>query len=213
MDINVNLSKEDKIKIKNSSRAKKIRERLRCGFKSLFKSPIKGSIALIYIIMALILWSEMWGFVDYQYENAVLRMIQSVITEISPELYHGIFIYGFPVLALFGFLLLIGILGVPIHWGGKFENACISSGIYTKAWKSPFLLEILRIEGDPNVRVWIAFGNGNDIEEFRTKWKKLESELGIKIYDMEEFGVQKIRLFVYPDRKSHQRINRDDKNY
>jgi len=213
MDISVNISREDKLKIKKSSRARKIRERLKCGFKSIFKSPIKSSIAILYVIMTLILWTKKAMLMEYLQKNDVWRIMQSAITKISPELYQNIFIYGFLVLVCLVFFLLIGILGIPIYWGRKFENACISAGIYTKAWKSPFMLDKVRHKHDPKVRIWIIYGNGNDIQEFNARREKLQSELGVRIHSMKEYGVQKIEFYVYPDKSKNQRSNRADINF
>ncbi len=194
-----NLTREEIQNIKKASAAKKMRFQLLRGFKSLFKNPLKLGATIIFIVLSIILFISIEPLLLLVpiLENNWVAMAVKVFKLVIPFVESTLFL---------GLLYLLG----HIHkWGKKIENACISSGIYTKARKAPFAIDRYKDKETSLIALEIYL-NGNTADDFTENKAQLESELEMGI-DITPKGKSRIILLISPDKTTPKKHNSEDK--
>jgi len=111
------------------------------------------------------------------------------------------------------FIALMTLFGTKLYWTKKAELGFISAGIYTRAKKSPWVLDKYKDKNAPALWVWKIYLNGNTLDDFESKRKNLNSEIGINIKRFEPLGTQMLLMYAVKDHISKKRQNRDDMNF
>ena len=188
----LNLNKEDITEIRKAAAFVKFWYRLKYGIISL-KNPVKAIIVIAYIISVIKIWDMRKKIIKY-----IFNSDRDIITQILECVFSILII----LLALIIFIGIINIFGSKIK-SKKLELACISSGIYTRAKKAPFLIWKYKDKNTPVVKIWEIYLNGNTLEDFEKNLKKLESELGVKIHKLKPKGTRKILMYITSDKIRH----------
>lgn len=199
---NQNISKEDIARINNSVMFKKSIHRMAYGFKSL-KNPFNAIISLLYVAAVIKLWFL---------REELIKYICPKAGELISTMYHWLFTISIPLLGFIIFLAIIKSFSTGLFGARKTNNAFISAGIYTNTGKTPWLIGRKSSEKIPIMKVWTIFLNGNEPEQFTTKKRAIESEMGINIKNFVEDGKQIILMYSTPD-KAYKKSNRKDKNF
>ena len=202
--IQSDLNAEERNSIKNAARFQRTLLRIKNGFLSLFRNALKLFIALLYLVGASKLWL---------YRGLLIERIYSGYGTILSTIYDTVFTWGIPILAILIFLFMLELFGIVIYYSNKFVNACISAGIYTKAGKPPWLLRRYKDRKDRIYTIWEIYLNGNEENDFTTRKKKLESELGVNIHGLEMKGTRTLFMFTTPENTKSHKANRSDMNF
>ena len=199
-----NLRKEEIENIKNAARFLRTLIRIKNGFLQMLTNAPKLFIALLYIVGVTQLWLH---------REPIIGLIYSGYETVIATVYYVLFTWVLPILAVPIFIIILMLFGIVFHYGNKLVNACISARIFTGAGKPPWLLSRYKDKKDRVYTVWEIFLNGNEENDFITKKKKLESELGVNIHRFQMKGTRTLLLYTTPENTKSHKANRSDLNY